>query len=208
MLAAREIYSRRDTRGRSFSDRRVTAPATPEIGMSQHMKPAAESATKTAGAVTEGAGKVVDAVVNVEVGAVEPFVFCANCCNVMSVGMNYPSCIGGSFEGILCCCIALKTAECKAVPSSPEVVCLFENATLLCIKPGKAICKGKQQICCLEHRFGCPCDADAPFSCTICFVEIFRHDECTTKIEPKIKVLPRIAALQFDAPPIPAIVRN
>ena len=170
------------------------------------MNQVAGTATNVAGTATDVSAKVVDAVVNVNVNAVEPFVFSGCCCESTSIGLNYPDCIGTSFEGVVCCCIAARVDACKPIPGN-DTVFMFASESILCVKPGKTICKAKHQFWCLETRFALPCDSDSPCMCTFCFIELFRSDQFTTDIKPKLVVLPRIAPLSFSAPTVPSIAR-
>lgn len=175
----------------------------------------AEAVTKVSEAVTsvgqtgtDAADKVLDAAVHVDIKQIEPYVFNNYCCSQTTVGLNYPDCIGMSYEGIVFGCIAARSDALKPVLNNPDVVCLFSDTNIMCIKPGKVLCKTKQQFFCIENRCALPCDSDAPFGCTICFIEIFRSNEFTTNIKPKIVVLPRSTAVKFSAPTLPSIARN
>ena len=136
--------------------------------MSGHVDQAADQLGKAAGAATSGTEKAVDAVVNINVNKVEPYVYCANCCTVSSIGLNYPECIGMSTEGIAFGCCAVQAQAFKPMTNNSDVVCLLANGTYACVKPGKTLCKTKLQTFCLEHRCAAPCDSETPCSCTIC----------------------------------------
>jgi len=166
------------------------------------------AAANTADKTTDAAGKLVTAVVSVDIDAVEPYVCCGTCCDVQSIGLNYPSCIGCSAEGVCCACIVGKADACKPPPPDSNIVCLINAENVMCIKPGKTLCKSKQQFFCCEYQCACPCDSEVPFNCTICFVQIWKHDEFTTAIKPEIKVLPRCPALKFAPPVVPEIARD
>ena len=167
-----------------------------------------QKATDAAGKATDAAGKAIDSVVNLKVGTIEPYVMCAECCTVNAIGLDYPNCIGCSSEGICCACIVAKADACKPGPADSDVICLGNAAACMCVKPGTVLCKSKQQCFCCDSRCALPCDEDVPFSCVICFVQLFRHNEFTTAIKPEIQVLPRATSLAFEAPAMPSIART
>ena len=103
-----------------------------------------------ANVATDAADKVVDAVVNVNVGSVEPHVMCATCCSTTTVSFNYPDCIGVSMEGIIFGCIATRVDACKPLTGNSNQLCVFANEQVMCVKPGKNLCKTKGQYAVLE----------------------------------------------------------
>jgi len=175
--------------------------------MADAVNKASDAASTVAGTATDATSKVVDTVVNININKVQPFVYWATCCQSTSFGLNYPECIGCATEGIVCCCISVKSDAFKPSTDS-NVLCIFESSSIACIKPGKTLCNARSQTFCIENRFALPCDAESPCMCTICFVELFRSNEFTTDIKPKIVVLPRIDSLNFSAPSAPAIARH
>ena len=63
------------------------------------------------------------------------------------------------------------------------------------------------RVWCFEEQCALPCDAEAPFACTICFIELWRYPKFTTDIKPKVVVLPKAPSVNMGAPTMPSIAR-
>ena len=142
---------------------------------------------------------------------VPPYIFCANCCCMSNITSDFPSCLGISAEGICLGCIAGRVDVGKLVETNDDVVCIWQDSSAVCIRPGKTLCKSTGQVFCSEHRCALPCDAEVPFSCTVCFFELFRYDAFTTNVEistTKIVKKPLAPPFHLYAPVLPTITRG
>ena len=116
-----------------------------------------------------------------------------------SIGLDFPSCLGISFLGTLCCCISLDIVLLKPVEHHPRVGIICCQGGGYIIKPSpKSFCAGTASICCLEHRYAYPPTKVSqlwPCACTVGGAQcgtLSPQVACDRKFAVPVDPLPRV----------------